>query len=436
MLTAEENERLTRVGPGTPMGDLLRRYWHPIAPSSQLDENPVKSVRLLGESLTLFRDRRGKLGLIGDRCAHRHVNMAYGIPEENGLRCCYHGWLYDSTGQCIEQPAEPAGSTFKDKIRIKAYPVEELAGAIFAYLGPEPAPLVPRWDRLTWDKNVLRLFVTTIVPCNWLQVVENYPDFAHAQWLHGPYYSYVLERRGVPKDDPRWLEANARTLKPQLKLGWDHFEHGIVARILIDGTTEEDDAWKVGHPVVFPESVSISGGGSVSTSWAVAIDDTHTRLVALETFTFSDALGIRPQEKVPYFEYPFNIKGDDGLVAMDVINVQDNIVFETQGPIADRTKEHLGESDRGIIMHRQLLKQQMAIVEDGGEPMNVFRDPKTNQCIELPRMRRYYERGRTPDGRYRRGGVTAPFVMRFSPFRDQLEDLYAAEAEAMGLTVV
>ena len=179
MLTAEENKKLTQVGAGTPMGELFRRYWQPIAAAAQLDENPVKQVRIFGETLTLFKDKRGKLGLIADKCAHRQVSLKYGIPQEEGLRCCYHGWVYDSDGKCLEQPAEP-NKSFKDKIRITSYPVQELAGAIFAYLGPLPAPLLPRWDRLTWDDNVVRNIVMVEIPCNWLQVVENYVDFCHA----------------------------------------------------------------------------------------------------------------------------------------------------------------------------------------------------------------------------------------------------------------
>ena len=151
MLTREENERLTRVGPGTPMGELMRRYWQPIAAAGQLLERPVRPVRLLGEDLVLFRDPSGRLGLVGDRCAHRKVRLEYGYPVEGGLRCPYHGWTYDGAGRCVAQPSEPAGSTFKDRVRITAYPVQELAGVVFAYLGPRPAPLLPRWDRLVWD---------------------------------------------------------------------------------------------------------------------------------------------------------------------------------------------------------------------------------------------------------------------------------------------
>src|SRR5688572_19805728 len=128
MLTAEDNQTLTQVGPGTAMGRLLRWYWHPIAAATQLDENPVLPVKLLGESLVLYRDRLGNLGLLSDTCAHRRVNLVFGIPEPEGLRCPYHGWLYDGTGQCLEMPAEPADSSFASRVKIEAYPVQELAG--------------------------------------------------------------------------------------------------------------------------------------------------------------------------------------------------------------------------------------------------------------------------------------------------------------------
>ena len=208
MLTAEENEKLTKVGAGTAMGNLLRRYWHPIAAATQLDENPVKRVRLLGESLVLYRDRKGQMGLISDTCAHRRVNLAYGIPEFEGLRCCYHGWLYDETGQCLEMPAEPEDTTFPSRVKIAAYPVQELCGLIFAYLGPAPAPLLPRWDMFVWD-NVLRDIGFQEIPCNWLQMQENNVDPAHLQWLHGYFSNYVLERVGRP--DLRWRNAGFRS---------------------------------------------------------------------------------------------------------------------------------------------------------------------------------------------------------------------------------
>src|SRR5439155_24152592 len=151
VLTQEQDERLSRVGRGTPMGGLLRRYWYPIAVNSELVEEPVKKVRLLGEDLVLYRDRSGRLGLIAEACTHWGISMAYGIPEDEGLRCPYHGWRFDHTGRCVEQPLEDrllGSSSFRDACGTTAYPVQELSGLIFAYVGPAPAPLLPRWELL------------------------------------------------------------------------------------------------------------------------------------------------------------------------------------------------------------------------------------------------------------------------------------------------
>ncbi|MGH7227156.1 MAG: Rieske 2Fe-2S domain-containing protein, partial [Gemmataceae bacterium] len=152
MLTPEENERFTRTGPETPCGKLLRHYWQPVAPKQKLVEERVMPIRLYGEDLVLFLDDKGQMGLVGDRCAHRLVKLACGYPTDKGIKCPYHGWTYDTQGQCVDQPGEPQDSKFKDKVRIPSYPVQELAGIVFAYLGPKdrPVPLLPRWDRLVW----------------------------------------------------------------------------------------------------------------------------------------------------------------------------------------------------------------------------------------------------------------------------------------------
>jgi 5,5'-dehydrodivanillate O-demethylase oxygenase subunit len=164
-LTAENNERLTRVGPGTPCGDLMRRYWIPIAPSLQLAENPVRKVRVLGEDLVLFKDGSGRLGLVGDRCLHRGVELQFGIPEANGLRCPYHGWLYGADGQCLDTPLEDQTKSFREQLRLKAYPVQALGGLVFAYLGPQPAPLLPCWDLFVWP-NAIRQVGVNVLDCN------------------------------------------------------------------------------------------------------------------------------------------------------------------------------------------------------------------------------------------------------------------------------
>ena len=430
MLTAEENEKLTRIGPGTPTGDLFRRYWQPIAASAQLDENPVKAVQLLGEDLTLFKDSKGRLGLIGDRCAHRHVKLVYGIPQEDGLRCCYHGWLYDRTGQCIEQPAEPADSRFKDKIKIKAYPVEELAGMVFAYLGPDPAPLVPRWDRLTWEGNLIRTVRMTTVPSNWLQTVENYPDFVHSEYLHGRYFKYILEGMGVPEDDSRWHGALQRIQHRQKENSWDLFEHGIINRILMEGETKEDDLWRIGQPTLFPNTALITSGNAFFMAYAVPKDDTHTMLISAETYRFGPDVNVPKQETIPYYEFPWDMPDEHGMPRMDMATTQDNLVFVAQGEIADRTAERLGETDRGIILYRQLLREQIEIVADGGQPMNVFRDPERHQCIDLPTIRQWYGRGRAEDGTYQKGSAMAMSVSRYGPVADLVERLFTEEAEA------
>src|SRR5579871_1294774 len=188
----EENERLTRVGPGTPMGELLRRYWQPIAVSSQFQGPGTRPVRLLGEDFVLYRDRSGTLGLIGQRCPHRRAGMVFGIPEAEGLRCAYHGWLFNEAGRCLEQPFEATAntdSTFKDRVTIPAPPVHEYAGLIFAYLGPQPTPLLPRWDIFEWD-DVARDIGEAVIPCNWLQIMDNSMDPVHVEFLHQAFADY------------------------------------------------------------------------------------------------------------------------------------------------------------------------------------------------------------------------------------------------------
>ena len=223
MLKPEENELLTRVGPGTPMGELMRRYWHPVGTVADLDQDPVQPVRILGEDLTLFRysssplprggegegdpsfplprggEREGegaKLGLIADRCAHRGLSMAYGIPQRNGLRCAYHGWTYDTEGHVVDMPFEPACLP----LRIKAYAVEQLCGIIWAYLGPEPRPLLPRWDVLVRDDFNKEIRITPL-QCNWLQCMDNSLDPSHFEHLHGVFGNYLMKKLGRPPID-------------------------------------------------------------------------------------------------------------------------------------------------------------------------------------------------------------------------------------------
>src|ERR1700676_3555954 len=216
MISAEENERLTRVGPGTPMGNLQRRYWHPIGGLEEMQDRWTKRVRLLGEDLVLYKDRTGKFGLIAEFCPHRRASLAYGIPTEDGIRCPYHGWKFDGTGSCLEQPNEPEGSNFKDKVKTAGYPVEELGGMIFAYMGPLPAPLLPRWDGFVGDR-VIRMCGWAPVACNWLQIMENSLDPVHTEWLHGKLQEFIEEKQGRTYTNSR----------KHLKIDFAEFEYGI-----------------------------------------------------------------------------------------------------------------------------------------------------------------------------------------------------------------
>src|SRR5437867_7703606 len=185
MLTQEQNDYLTRVGPGTPAGNVLRRYWHPVALASDLTpESPTKFIRVLGEDLVLFKDKPGNVGLIQDHCPHRGASLLYGRVEERGIACAYHGWLYDTTGNCLETPAEPADSNLYLTIKARAYPVQQFIGLYWAYLGPLPAPVIPRFDVWVRKDGRRHIYVHPQLDCNWVQPMENSADPAHLQILH------------------------------------------------------------------------------------------------------------------------------------------------------------------------------------------------------------------------------------------------------------
>lgn len=184
MLSAETNEKLTRVGRGTPMGELLRRYWQPAALSEELPAaGPPLPVRLLGEDLVLFRDESGAPGLLAIHCSHRGADLSYGRLEDGGLRCIYHGWLYDRTGRCLEQPGEPAGSSFFERIHHPAYPCHEAGGMILAYMGPGDPPLVPAYPFLTAADDH-RYNSKIFHACSFLQANEGNIDPVHTSFLH------------------------------------------------------------------------------------------------------------------------------------------------------------------------------------------------------------------------------------------------------------
>jgi 5,5'-dehydrodivanillate O-demethylase len=380
MLTMEQNDRLTLVGPGTPMGDLLRRYWHPIAPSDELnDENPTKEVRLLGEDLVLFRSTVGKIGLIEPSCPHRKANLSYGVPEPEGIRCAYHGWLFDENGLCIDQPSEPNGSKFKGKVKLKSYPAEELGGLIFAYMGPQPSPLLPRWDLLTWT-GVHRTVDMHHVPANWLQCMENSLDPVHFEWLHRNFGGFTAKRLG--KEQAAWLKDTAERGLHHERIGFNRFEYGIIKRRIITGETESSEWWRVGHPVLFPNVLREGTGRRHGFQYRVPVDDTHTLHLHVQTYLPEPGQDV-PETSTLEWQYK-PVYDDNGRVIAEGIIQQDILAWTIQGPIMDRMHETLGVTDIGVIMYRKLLNEQLDIVADGGDPMNVHRDPALNDCIYLP----------------------------------------------------
>jgi 5,5'-dehydrodivanillate O-demethylase len=376
MLSAEDNEALTRVGRGTPMGELMRRYWQPIAAVAQLDDRPTRAVRLLGEDLVLYRDTQGRHGLVGRHCPHRRADLSYGTVEAGGLRCHYHGWLFDGAGRCLEQPFEETvrpGARFKDRIAVTAYPVEAKAGLLWAYLGPAPAPLVPDWD--LFHEQGYKQIVFAEIPCNWFQGQENSIDPVHFEWLHS---NWSAALRGDP---------GARAPR-HLVIGFTEFEWGFVYRRVREDTTEESELWTVGRVCLWPNCLYTG-----KFEWRVPVDDETTLHVAW----FNDPVpGAAPfaQARIPYWYGPTRDPETGRFITSHVMN-QDFVAWVGQGTIADRTQEHLGESDRGVILLRRRMLEEAAVVARGGEPKAVIRDPAQNRALRLPRTR---QRSSTPSG--------------------------------------
>ncbi len=382
MLSPEMNDRLARVGPGTPCGDLMRRYWIPFMPTAKLDEDPVQRVRLLGEDLTLYRDKQGRLGLIGERCLHRAVDMRWGIPDDEGLRCPYHGWLYDQTGACTDTPLEAADSTFKQRMHMVGYPVQDLGGLVFAYMGPLPAPLLPRWDLFVWP-NAVRQIGLTELQCNWLQCQENTGDPTHAIYLHGYLFQYQLQKLGATDRLEELGDAFTRNERGIKGLYAKPTQYGMEKGILYSKELGADRDYTSRHStVIFPFYTHNSGMvGAPRTEYQirVPIDDTHTLHIQYLCYSAPPGVEAPKQDSIPYFEIP--IWDERGKPILDCVLNQDFIAWWSQGPLTDRSKEKLGRTDVPVLFLRRQLDQQISIVERGGDPMNVFRDPVTTPDV-------------------------------------------------------
>jgi 5,5'-dehydrodivanillate O-demethylase len=361
MLTKEENELLTRIGPGTAAGALLRRYWYPIAFAADLtDENPTKLVRLLGEDLVLFRDKSGRVGLLTDHCSHRGASLYYGRVEERGIACAYHGWLYDRDGSCLETPAEPADSKLHLTVRHTAYPVQKVVGLYWAYLGPMPAPALPKFDILLRRDGRRTLQLRGVVDCNYMQPMEHSVDPAHLQILHQD-----TAARGRP------MPSTTRGFTDDV-VSFDFYltSYGIMKRrVYTDGRIDE-------HPLIFPNILRQGNGMEIR----VPLDDTHMHIYEIRFYPTEDG-SLLEDEGDPPIEPTIPHKDKPGLphpfakFSMAQVDHQDYMAWETQGPIPDRSVERLATTDRGVLLFRQVLREQIECVQRGDDPLGVIRDP-------------------------------------------------------------
>jgi len=376
MISAEQNDLITRVGPEAPAGKLLRRYWQPVALTDELaGERPVRALRLMGQDFVLFRDEKGELGMLDRDCPHRGADLAYGRLEDGGLRCPFHGWLFDTKGTCLETPAEPVGSKLCTRIKQSAYPVVEKSGIIFAYLGEGEPPAFPEFDCFVAPDSHVFAF-KGLFECNWLQALEVGIDPAHASYLHRFFEdestdeSYGKQFRGASADSQIPITQVLREYdRPEIKVdGTDYGLRLTTLRELNENTTHV----RVTN-VVFPQAFVIPMSSEMTISqWHVPVDDHNCYWYAIFTsFTGPVNKEQMREQRLKLYELPDytsrqNKRNNYGYsiaeqntqtytgMGMD-INVHDQWAIESQGTIQDRTREHLGTTDKGIIAYRRIL---------------------------------------------------------------------------------
>jgi phthalate 4,5-dioxygenase len=402
MLTKEDNRLITRTGTDTPGGALMRCYWHPIALADELPRGgaPVP-VKILGEELVLFRDDRDRLGLLGLYCSHRCADLSYGRVEDGGLRCLYHGWLYDIEGRCLEQPAEPPESRYKDEIRHPAYPVVERAGLIFAYMGKGEPPLLPNYEFLAAAPEY-RYLHKTFVECNYLQAIEGDIDPAHMSYLHRSWRRPPWARkdtRSVPGSD----KAAAIYLREDRwpKLEAERTDFGV-RNYAIRDAGDGRRYLRISNFIIPNKVANVGSEGRVgegySVHWRVPVDDeNHIRF----DFIFNRVRPLAHQSYAQEFatevidnRYRRN-KRNRYLQDRDLMQIanfsgmgdhhgaQDAFATETPGPIHDRTREHLGASDVCIVAARRQLLAAVASVQAGRDPIHVIRDPAQDDMSHI-----------------------------------------------------
>jgi phenylpropionate dioxygenase-like ring-hydroxylating dioxygenase large terminal subunit len=402
MMTGEENDLLTRVGRGTPGGNLLRRYWQPVALADELPPGgaPVP-VRILGEDLVLFRDGEGRAGLLGLHCSHRGADLSFGRVENGGLRCVYHGWLYSLRGRCLDQPGEPDGGEHKDGVRHPAYPCEEAAGLIFAYMGPGSPPLLPAYEALQAprERRFARKFFQE---CSYLQGNEGNIDPVHLSFLHRQFrIEEVADRRqglGVRGTKASPDSLYAADLSPSIEVDLTDFGLRIST---IRSAGANSNYLRVSN-FIMPNLCAVpgeTGADGYNINWHVPIDDTHHWKFM---FTFSrhsdlDTESMRRRNDAEigpdcrllrnlsnrYLQNREEMKGRTYSGIGGFFPAHDAFATESQGPIQDRTREHLVSSDKAIVAARKLLLKAIREIQEGREAPHIIRDARANRFPHL-----------------------------------------------------
>ena len=392
MLSAEDNEVLTRTGTGTPMGEFFRRFWLPVALSQELSETdgPPIRVKVLGEELVAFRDSDGRVGLIDPRCAHRGANLFFGRNEECGLRCAYHGWKYDVDGRCVDMPTMPPESRFRDRIRITAYPTREWGDFVWAYMGPAGhEPVLPELEHAMLPA-AHRFVSKKLQQCNWAQACEGALDTAHFSFLHMPVWSAddgvgaAVSRSSVDVERTRWMRDDPR---PEFHIATHDVGFAAGAARKADG---DQFYWRIAQYMVPNHALTpnaLPGENIHGQTW-VPIDDTSCWVYC---YTWNPDRSLSDGERAQYRAgrtvhamlderwVPLRNRDNDYLIDRDVqkrktftgiegVSEQDAMIQDSQGLIADRTREHLGPTDAAIIEFRRQILRGARALRDGVEP--------------------------------------------------------------------
>ncbi|MGY3462370.1 phenylpropionate dioxygenase-like ring-hydroxylating dioxygenase large terminal subunit [Bradyrhizobium sp. LM3.4] len=373
MMSQEQNDLITRTGPKNPCGKLMRSYWQPAALVDELDgDRPIRPVKLLGENLVLFRDETGRYGLIDRHCAHRGADLAFGRLEHGGLRCAFHGWLFDAAGQCIETPAEPKDSKLCQNIRQRSYPVVEKSGILWAWLGEGKPPAFPELDCFVAPGTHTFAFKGHMA-CNWLQALEVGIDPAHASYLHRFFEdedtstAYGKQFRGASAGSELPMTKILREYDRPI-INVEHTEYGL-RLIALREIDEERTHVRVTNQL-FPHGFVIPMSTEMTiTQWHVPVDDENCYWYAIFTSYANqvDKQKMRDQRlelyELPDYKSRKNSNNDYGFDPHEQqtatytgmgtdINVHDQWAVESMGAIQDRTKEHLGTSDKAIVQYR------------------------------------------------------------------------------------